>query len=261
MGSHDHIGDHLYAFLDDALDIPHTLHIRAHLETCPACFQRYQFVLNVRHLLREEAANFTAPPHLEERLRQLGNRKPKRPRQLPWRPLPLTVVAILFLLILVTLFFHTSREPELVPLLLAQHRTVLDAQQPLQLRTTNPEEVMAWLKDQIQIPINLPRAALAGFTLVGATTLALPGGKGAYVLYKRQANSLAYVVLATGHASLPAGRRVTLGRQLLTIHREGGYIVGFWTVAEQTYALIAQADEREFLEYVALCVRLTSRKR
>ena len=89
------VADKLYAFLDDALDVPETLNIQAHLETCPACYQRYQFVLNLRGLLREEAETFVAPQQLEDRIRALGRaeiRKAKRWRFWLW-PGPVMAVA------------------------------------------------------------------------------------------------------------------------------------------------------------------------
>ena len=253
------IRDQLYAFLDDALDIQMTLKIQAHLEACPTCLQRYQFVLNMRRLLREEAAAFMVPPQLEARLRKLGRAGrgwPKRLRPM-LQPAVLVVAAVLLVLVPAGLFLRFSPPADLVPRLVAHHRAILHEQIPLSLRSSNPQQVITWLREQVPFFVDIPQASLAGFLPVGATTFALPEGTGVYVLYKRQGESLAYMVSIGKETTLPAGKTVAIGSHTLSLHREGGYTIGLWRVDGRTYALISQAGEQEFLEYAAICIRLS----
>ncbi|RMF90912.1 MAG: hypothetical protein D6736_05935 [Nitrospinota bacterium] len=249
----EEIRDQLYAFLDDALDIQATLQVRAHLEVCSTCFQRYQFILNLRSLLREEAADFPLPPTLEHRIRKRVETGRVSFRRRVW----LGVAAVL-LLVLLPLGFFLRSSADLPSTLLAHHRAILNAQEPMRLLSSDPRQVMTWVQDQASLAIELPQASLAGFTLIGATVISLSEGKGVYVLYRRGEMELAYVVLPAQTQPLPPGNRLSIEGQILSVHREGEYTLGFWRVGTLLYALISRAKEQEFLEYAALCVRLST---
>ncbi|GIX46234.1 MAG: hypothetical protein KatS3mg131_0445 [Candidatus Tectimicrobiota bacterium] len=247
------LGDQLYAFVDDALDIQATLQVQAHLESCAACFQRYQLLLNVRALLRAEATQLLPPAELEQRVRRLKRTAQGR-RWQRWsrpRPLVLAAAAVLVLLAAVSLLHH--RRADLAAALLAQHQAVL-RQGNLLLRTADAQRVMAWSRQRFALPVSLPQASLAGFGLVGATPVALPAGEGVYVLFRRAHQHLAYVVLRA--APLPQGKRMRLGPHTLVLQQRGGYTLAFWQVAQRLHALIAALPEPEFLEYAALCLQL-----
>jgi mycothiol system anti-sigma-R factor len=255
------VADKLYAFLDDALDVPETLNIQAHLETCPACYQRYQFVLNLRGLLREEAETFVAPQQLEDRIRALGRAEIRRTKR--WRfwlwPGPVMAATALLTLVLLSLFLYVSRQGGAVASLVAYHRTLIEENIPLRLRTSDPQRVTTWIREQMRFPVDIPQASLEGYTLVGATTIPLSNESGTYVLYKRQAERLAYLVFPEGGISIPAGKEVLLGSHKLSLYRKGGYMVGIWRADGHMFALIGEDDEEEFLEYAAVCLRFSAK--
>jgi anti-sigma factor (TIGR02949 family) len=253
----DILVDQLYAFVDDALDIQMTLMIRAHLEACPVCLQRYQFVLNMRQLLRQQEAAVEVPRRLEKRLRKpelAGDRK-VRWRYPGLRPVFLTAMAVLFLLVPTVLFWRHAAPVDLVPVLLAQHRAILQQTVPLRLHASTPFQVTTWLRHRAPYVGDLPQAARAGFTLVGATILPLPQRQGVYVLYKREAEPMAYIVLPDADLPLPRGKMAVLGRRTFSLYGEEGYTIGFWKARGRRYALIIQGDEQEFLGYAAVCLR------
>ena len=246
MGDHEcqAIADELYAFLDDALDLHMTLNVQAHLETCSTCFQRYQFVLNMRGLLREEAATFTAPVSLENRLRKLGRAQQRSSmwRRLLLKPVPLIAATVLLVLVLVAPALRIFGRADIVPSLVAHHRAILDAKVAMDLRTSNPQRITAWIEEQVPFPVNIPQASLEGYALVGATTIPLSNGSGMYVLYKRQAERLAYLVFPEGDVPIAAGKEALIGPYKLSLHRQAGYMIGIWQVDGRTYAMMVEDD-------------------
>src|SRR5205807_8229894 len=51
----------LPAYVDEELDLVHSLEVEAHLQECRACASRVQQQRTVRHLVSEHAPYFTAP--------------------------------------------------------------------------------------------------------------------------------------------------------------------------------------------------------
>ena len=57
----------LPAYVDEELDLVHSLEVEAHLQECRACAGQVQQQRTVRHLVSEQAPYFTAPPELRQR--------------------------------------------------------------------------------------------------------------------------------------------------------------------------------------------------
>src|SRR2546422_8975742 len=59
----------LHAFLDDELDLTHSLDVQHHLDTCPACAREHSAQRALRAALRDEALYFRPPDDFTARAR------------------------------------------------------------------------------------------------------------------------------------------------------------------------------------------------
>ena len=73
---HDHslnceqVLEHLFAYLDNALDAPTSAEIERHLESCRGCFSRAEFEQRLRERIAQ-TGTVSAPDTLRERIKAL----------------------------------------------------------------------------------------------------------------------------------------------------------------------------------------------
>lgn len=61
----------LYYFLDRELSSEELAEVRAHLDACPPCRERFTFEANVLRLVSRCARQLSAPPELVEKVRRM----------------------------------------------------------------------------------------------------------------------------------------------------------------------------------------------
>src|SRR5207247_11400003 len=69
LSFHTRRSSDLHAFLDDELDLTHSLDVQHHLDTCPACAREHAAQRALRGALRDEALYFRPPEGFTTRAR------------------------------------------------------------------------------------------------------------------------------------------------------------------------------------------------
>jgi hypothetical protein len=79
----------------------------------------------------------------------------------------------------------------------AAHRSYLDGDRALELRSSSPELVTAWFADKVPFPFRLPNAqstpnSTPAYRLAGAGLVNYRGNKAALVTYEKEGGKSAY---------------------------------------------------------------------
>jgi hypothetical protein len=132
-------------------------------------------------------------------------------RVLSVRVVALVVLLLGFLFAFVPSVVRQVRAASYVETAVAAHRSYLDGDRTLELRSSSPELVTVWFADKVSLPFRLPNAQSTpnntpAYRLTGAGLVNYRGNKAALVAYEKEGGKISLLVASSKAA--PVARRI-----------------------------------------------------
>src|SRR5437660_5163902 len=177
----------LHPYLDGELSAREALDIQAHLERCPDCAALYQNEKRFVDLLKGALRVPVGPDGLRQRVRKVAEatgqerRSRKRFRLMAVPSLALTVVALLVIGILAL-----GKKPlqDLVDVAVNTHQGYLNDNLPLDIKSSDPAQVVRWFEKRINFPISLGQEPVKNLRLRGGRLVAFQGKNAVFLTYE-----------------------------------------------------------------------------
>lgn len=241
---------------------------RAHLEACPSCRATLETERTLSELLHRSRPLYSVPPALrarvtttvEERtasirvrenfyrrlLRIVGSgfANPAR-RATRLRLLAATFAVAALLLAFVPNVVHQVRAANYVETAAATHRSYLDGNLALGIRSDSPELVAAWFMGKVPFQFRLPQSnpdSVPTYQLAGASLVSYRGSPAALVIYEKQKARISLLVASSQSATVAGGEEVRSGALTFHYRTNQGFNVVSWTTHGLSYALVSSVS-------------------
>jgi mycothiol system anti-sigma-R factor len=254
-------------YLNNELKGQELAEFRAHLDSCADCQAQLQAEEALSRLLHRTRPLYSAPAALRARVSaaSIPYSAPIPVTEAPYqrvfqflrgqlagaghRLLSLRVLAPALLVLVLGLTFepHVVRQVQAssyVRTAVAEHRSYLSGDLPLELRTSSPQVVAAWFAGKVPFDFRLPAAESApenepAYQLTGAALVSYKGSPAALVTYESKAGKISLLVAGANSAVVAGGDEIPFGKLTFHYRTEGGYRVITWSNHGLAYALVS----------------------
>ena len=252
-------------YLDDRLQGQELRDFRAHLEVCPNCRASVETERALSRLLHRSRPLYSAPPALRARvavavekhsgpilvsenfykrlLRSVGNgfADPVR-RVVRLRLLAATLAVTAMLLAFVPNAVRQVRAADYVETAVTTHRSYLDGNLALGIRSDSPEQVTSWFTGKVPFQFRLPQStpgSIPTYQLAGASLVSYRGSPAALIIYEKQKERISLLVASSQSAAVAGGDEVRSGALTFHYRTDQGFKVVTWSNHGLTYALVS----------------------
>jgi mycothiol system anti-sigma-R factor len=255
-------------YLDNDLRGEELDDFRSHLETCADCRANLEAERALSHLLYRSRPLYSAPAALRSRVSAVlqhsespaqGRFQPGAlqmlrshlvnsvRRVLSMRVLALVVLLLAFLFAFAPNVVRQVRAASYVETAVAAHRSYLDGNRPLELRSSSPELVTSWFADKVPFPFRLPNAqstpnSTPAYRLIGAGLVNYRGNKAALVTYEKAGGKISLLVASSKAAPVAGGDEVRFGDLTFHYRTDNGFKVITWSNHGLSYALVSSVS-------------------
>ncbi len=228
----------LEAYLDDELDLVHSLAIEQHVESCADCLRRRDELLALRDLIRHRLPRHAAPAELVKRVRGALPREAGVVVPFPTRWLAAAaVVAVALAFLLVMRKSAPGRPDPLVAEAVSNHVRSLMADHLLDVESSDRHTVKPWIAEHVDYSPPVLDFASTGYPLAGARLDYCGKRPIAALVYKCRKHTINVFVLP---GSTPEAERWT---------SRDGFHVGIWCGSGMKFVIVsdlAEPDLRAF---------------
>jgi anti-sigma factor RsiW len=265
MGSGDEYRVKILRYMDNDLQGQELNDFLTHLEACADCRSRLEAEWALSHLLHRSRPLYSAPAPLRSRVSAAVMQYAESPaeagiyqsmlrilqtllypprRVLSTRMLALVVLLLGFLFAFVPRVVRQVRAASYVEAAVATHRSYVDGNRPLTLRTNSPELVTAWFADKVPFHFRLPNAqsapnATPSYRLTGASLVNYRGNPAALVMYEKESQTISLLVASSESAVVAGGDEVRSGTLAFHYRTDDGFKVITWSNHGLSYALVS----------------------
>jgi anti-sigma factor (TIGR02949 family) len=252
-------------YMDDRLQGQELRDFRAHLEVCPNCRASVEIERALSRLLHRSRPLYSAPPALRARvavavekhsgpilasenfykrlLRSVGNgfADPVR-RVVRLRLLAATLAVTAMLLAFVPNAVRQVRAADYVETAVTTHRSYLDGNLALGIRSDSPEQVSSWFTGKVPFQFRLPQStpgSIPTYQLAGASLVSYRGSPAALVVYEKHNERISLLVASSQSAVVAGGEEVRSGALTFHYRTDQGFKVVTWSNHGLTYALVS----------------------
>jgi len=250
------------AHADGELDLPASLTLERHLQTCPDCSRAHQNVLALRSGLRSESLYHRAPAGLRRSIKASLHTQAESPFVVPapfgrvpsggvfrvttWRWL---AAAACLALVAVTAFTLLQRRQILshgdliAGEVISSHvRSLMEPNHMLDVPSTDQHTVKPWFNGKLDFSPAVENLADEGFPLIGGRLDYLDGRSVAALVYRRNQH---YINLFIWPSSGPQDRTQS-------VVRRQGYNVIQWDKAGMEYWAVSDLNEAELGQFAEI---------
>jgi anti-sigma factor RsiW len=236
-----------------------------HLETCADCRGSLEAERALSYILHRSRPLYSAPAALRSRVSAIVMQHAESParivfykstlrmlqtlvdparRVLSTRMLALAVLLVGFLFAFVPNVVRQVLAASYVEAAAATHRSYLDGNRLLALRTNSPELVTAWFSDKVPFEFRLPNAQSApkgtlAYRLSGASLVNYRGNPAALVIYEKESQTISLLVASSKSAVVAGGDEVRFGTLTFHYRTDEGFKVITWSNHGLSYALVS----------------------
>jgi anti-sigma factor RsiW len=265
----DAYGPEILRYLDNDLHGHELDEFLAHIETCEACGTNLVAEKALSDLFHRTRPLYTPPPTLRSLVRAtlLEHGPFRKPRSLyesvlqileatltdaaqrvPRRRLltSLGLVTGLFLMIAPKIL-HEARAANFVEIALTTHRSYLNGNVPLGIRSKSPDLVTAWLAQRVPFQFRLPNAqsvvdSIPAYELTGAGLVNDRGSAAALVTYQKPDEKISLLVEPSKSAVVCGGDEVRFGALSFHYRTDEHFRVITWSNHGLSYALVSSVS-------------------
>ncbi len=251
----------LSPYLDGELDHLKAEKMKQHLGGCVACWEELTLLLEIRNSLKQAAGLVKAPDSLREKIqgeaRQARNTVILTRRNFAYA---LPLVAITLVAAILGLYYQWPWErdsfKDVAALMAKYHSAYESGRRSPSIKSSELAEIELWLKGSLDFKILIPRAAFAGYHLVGGDIFEHRGRKFVYLKYQGDGKKIGYVVFKDWGLPIDLPESVRIGEIILHTGQIKETNVGVWKKGGLVYAVLTTEDRSELIEYAQKCIQL-----
>jgi anti-sigma factor RsiW len=245
----------LQALLDGALAPSQALEVQQHVADCMSCQSRLQFFHEVRGELRAHNAIYNAPQAFREQVGSRLRRLARRRRF--WRIAAIVLLALTPLMGLraIDWFYTEQRVPPLLAEIVNVHAAFVRGDLLLAFPTVDADRARRWLEQRLPFRPVLPQMGWGGFSLLGASSLALPDQEAAFLMFGQGERRVSLANFPDLSQSPGSGKSISMDEITFWIIMQGVYTIVVWSQHGLSYAMISDDEVEETLEYARLCAQ------
>src|SRR5713226_5636000 len=244
--------DLIEAYLDEELDPGPKTAVEEHLSNCGACAEAYSRFREQKASIRSAAPYYTAPPQLQQSVREAlrraaANETAAMRRNTPWRWIAIAAS----ILLVISVLWNVRRPPprttenELVAQnILSSHIRSLIGTHLLDVPSSDQHTVKPWFNGKLDFSPDVKDLASQGFPLIGGRIEYLGDRNVAALVYRRRQH---VINLFTWPSSSPPVNESHFARN--------GYNLLHWTDASMTYWLASDIPIGELQQFRSLYSR------
>jgi Predicted transmembrane transcriptional regulator (anti-sigma factor) len=278
MNQCEHIRAQMTFYLDDELQDNERAALEAHVSHCAGCRERFdserQFLESIRgarplhmattqlragveNVLRDVPSPHTAPAALRERIeRSLWRFNLNASRPEPMRRL-VAWTAIVFAAVLLGVWawseynkrLRAPQPSDFALLAVNTHQRHLRGQLPLEIASTEPEQLSAWFAGKVGFKVELPNYQESSgqeklYDLEGGRLVNYQNDYAAYVAYRMQKRPISLLITSEQTVEPSGGEEIV--SKGITFHCDSisGFKVITWADSGLTYGLVSDLEER-----------------
>ena len=264
----DEYGLKALRYLEDRLEKQELDDFLAHVKVCSNCRASVETERALSELLHRSRPLYSAPPGLRARvagmveehnasiracenfyerlLRIMGSGfadPAKRVARL--RVLAATLAVAALVLAFVPNAVRQVRAANYVDTAVATHRSCLDGNLALGIRSDSPGQVTAWFAGKVPFQFRLPQSApgsIPTYQLAGASLVSYRGSPAALVIYQKQKETISLLVASTQAATVAGGEEIRSGALMFHYRTDQGFKVVTWSNHGLSYALVSSVS-------------------
>jgi anti-sigma factor RsiW len=256
------------SYLDDRLHGQELDEFRAHLEVCSNCRMSLETERALSQLLHRSRPLYSAPPALGARvaavleqhsasigahenfydrlLRRVGSGLADPVRGVARLTLIMATLAVTALILaFVPSAMRQVRAANYVETAVATHRSYLDGNLVLGIRSDSPEQVTSWFTGKVPFQFRLPQSTpgnIPAYQLSGGSLVSYQGSPAALVIYEKQKERISLLVASSQSAVVAGGEEVRSGALMFHYRTDQGFKVVTWSNHGLSYALVSSVS-------------------
>lgn len=254
-------------YLDGELPVMQTLRMHGHIVFCEQCPRVMESEAALHSLLATDAQSDSPPAGLRERvLQQIAAKRSSSaaPRSRAWGRLwagvaGAAIVGVLLLALTILVRDRPERVPPAAAELVAKHVLYAEGQPgSLEMTTSDPSRLTAWLEERLGFAVDLPRLAGPDERLVGGRVSSISDGPAAYLLFEWRGRRVSlFVGPPVPPEHLGGSEQVIDGVELRTATVHGVALV-WWREQDEgrVYAAASRDAGHALVEFTLRCVQV-----
>jgi anti-sigma factor RsiW len=161
--------------------------------------------------------------------------------------LAFAVLLLTFLFLFIPNAVRQVRAASFVETAVAAHRSYLDGNRPLGLRSSSSQFVTAWFTGKVPFHVRLPNAEFVSgdtpaYQLIGASLVNYRGNPVALVTYQKKNERISLLVASSSSAPVAGGDQVHFADLTFHYRTDDGFKVITWTNHGLSYALVSSVS-------------------
>jgi anti-sigma factor (TIGR02949 family) len=252
------IRERLSLYLDNELQGDERAAVEAHAQACQSCASFIDKERAFLNAIRGGGPLHVAPPELKARVAGMMSGSRPAVRQPARRKWILPIAAAVLLLLIPLVVWRGVRQT--VPPVngAASHFALMAAeshlrhargQLPLEMESTNPEEISGWFANKVSFNVKLPSYQESSgqeklYTPEGARLVGYENDYAAYVAYRMKERPISLVITSELVAKPSGGEEIAAGTLIFHYNAIEGLKVLTWSDRGLTYALVSDLEER-----------------
>jgi anti-sigma factor RsiW len=162
-----------------------------------------------------------------------------------FRPLAATLVIAALILSFAPGAIRQVRAANYVEAAVANHRSYLDGNLALGIRSDSSERVTSWFKGKVPFEFRLPQSTPGStptYQLSGASLVSYRGSPAALVVYEKKKERISLLIASSGSAVVAGGEEIPSGALMFHYRTNGGFKVVTWSTHGLSYALVSSVS-------------------
>ena len=261
-------------YLDGELDLPRTIDMETHLQSCADCSRELQRQQALRAAMQRNALAYAAPAALREKLQaslraaataaEPTASAAAQPARAAWNPFLMLrwagAFAVLALCVITAWQFvpgvrGPSRNDSIVAEVLDSHVRSLEANHLMDVPSTDQHTVKPWFDGKLEFSPPVEDFAADGFPLVGGRLDYLEGRQVAALVYQRRKHVINVFVWP-----LAEGSNNSQARTLQSSETRQGYNMTRWSGGGFQFWAVSDVSAGDLAEFVRLLQSRTAPK-
>ena len=268
MSKCEDIRGRLTLYLDNELQGDEHATVEAHVRECESCAAIFTRELNFLDAVRESGPLHSASPELRARVEEIlsdgqitapvtaaKENQARRDTRFGWL---VAVAAGLLVVLLPLVVWRVVKQPDtpangrpssFASMAAETHLRHIRGQLPLEMETTNPQDISSWFANKVNFSVKLPNYQESSgqeklYTLEGARLVGFQDDYAAYVSYRMKERPISLVITSDSVARPSGGEEIASKGLKFHYNAIDGLKVITWSDRGLTYALVSDLEER-----------------
>jgi len=252
----DEVREYVFAYLDNELDVPVSMELQRHVETCHECAREVEIEWAIKGKLSEVLSREPVDVEFDEgALQRLLVRGETRRPSFRWRhrrflmrfAAAAAMVALAGIGLGVRAVSSRADVSPLAKLLVDDFEHFVSEGRSVQIASSDRVAVTDWLREKTSLDVQLPDVRAPRFLLVGGRKCKVNGQPAAFAVFEIDGALASLVVMDAGHTDLDGMKPSNHEGHVHWVDRCKGYTVVACHRGELAYAAVSTLPEDQLL--------------